>query len=140
METRLCSVCFNETTVDPCAICADETRDKQIIAVVERPSAVLLMESEGFKGRYHVLHGTISPREGIGPSELRIPELIERVRQGNIYELIFWLPNTMQGNATAMIIVGELERAGLRKIKRSAPNRRGGALWSSTDLGWKKGG
>ena len=136
METRLCSVCFNETTVDPCAICADETRDKQIIAVVERPSAVLLMESEGFKGRYHVLHGVISPRDGIGPDQLRIRELVDRLWDQAIDELLVCLPGTQEGNATAMSIEQELSRARLPGIKLTRLMRgRGGSL-SSRDLEW----
>src|SRR5258707_3878223 len=133
MNTRLCSICFNETVEDPCAICTDETRDKQIIAVVEKPSAILLMESEGFKGRYHVLNGVISPRDGIGPDQLRIRELISRIEHNNITELILSLPGTLEGEATGFVIVEELHRAGLPQIKLSMPTLNGDRSWLSLD-------
>ena len=80
-RVRLCSVCFNTTESDPCAICADSGRDGTI-CVVEEPLDVLALERTGqFKGRYHVLHGAVSPVEGIGPDQLKIRELVERVER-----------------------------------------------------------
>src|SRR5258708_36100625 len=88
-RTTLCSVCYNITEDDPCPICGDPMRDGSLIAVVEEPLDVLALErTNSYKGRYHVLHGVISPREGIGPDQLKIRELINRVEQGDVNELI----------------------------------------------------
>jgi recombination protein RecR len=109
-KTRLCSVCYNITEEDPCPICADATRDSSMIAVVEEPLDALALERTGvFRGRYHVLHGVISPRDGIGPDQLKIHELIKRVQAGNIQEIIISTNPGMQGDATAMAIQRELE-------------------------------
>src|SRR5690606_27508525 len=75
-----CSVCFNITDVDPCRLCGDKTRDPSVICVVQEPKDVVAMErTKDYNGQYHVLHGAISPMEGIGPDELRIPELLKRL-------------------------------------------------------------
>ncbi|MEJ2752156.1 MAG: recombination mediator RecR, partial [Chloroflexota bacterium] len=82
-RTRFCSVCYNITEQDPCLICQDDTRDAHVLCVVEEPLDVLAIErSRAFNGRYHVLHGAISPVEGIGPEDLRVEELIDRVQDG----------------------------------------------------------
>lgn len=134
MDTRLCSVCFNETMDDPCAICTDDTRQKQIIAVVEKPSFILLMESQGFNGRYHVLHGVISPRDGIGPDQLTIRELIDRVWDQAIDELRICLPYTQEGDATTMAIQQELHGANLPGIKLKRVTRGKDGSLSTTDF------
>jgi recombination protein RecR len=109
-NTQLCSVCYNITEADPCPICQDTERDRTIIAVVEEPLDVMALERTGsFKGRYHVLHGVISPREGIGPEDLKIQELIERVRLGDINELILGTNPGLEGDNTAYWIKRELE-------------------------------
>jgi recombination protein RecR len=78
-RTTFCSVCFNITEADPCAVCADEKRDRSVICVVEEPLDVIAIErTRDYRGLYHVLHGTIAPVEGIGPDELRIAELLSR--------------------------------------------------------------
>lgn len=111
-KTRLCSMCFNITETDPCGICADSQRDPSIIAVVEEPLDVLALERTGsYTGRYHVLHGVISPREGIGPEQLKIKELVKRVQQGDVTELIISTNPGMEGDATAMFIKAELAAA-----------------------------
>jgi recombination protein RecR len=98
---RLCSRCFNITESDPCAICADLGRDKAI-CVVEEPLDVLALERTGqFKGRYHVLHGAVSPIEGIGPDQLKIQELLQRVRDENPDEVILATNLDIPGEATA---------------------------------------
>ncbi len=108
-KTLLCSICYNITETDPCPLCQDAERDGSIIAVVEEPLDVIALERTGsFKGRYHVLHGVISPREGIGPEQLKIRELIKRVQQGNVQELIISTNPGMEGDATAMFIKHEL--------------------------------
>ena len=87
-RTRYCSVCYNITEGDPCPICSDEERDRATICIVEEPLDVLAIERTGsYKGRYHVLHGAISPVEGIGPDELRIRELFARLEREPIREV-----------------------------------------------------
>jgi recombination protein RecR len=109
-NTQLCSICYNITEADPCPICQDTERDRSIIAVVEEPLDVMALERTGsFRGRYHVLHGVISPREGIGPEDLKINELIERVRLGDIQELILGTNPGLEGDNTAYWIKRELE-------------------------------
>ena len=117
METKLCSICFNETLENPCAFCRDNTRNGQVIAVVETSSDISSLENQGFKGRYHVLQGVISPRDGIGPDQLRIRQLIERIEHSDINELVVYLPDTNEGDATAMTIMQDLQRMGLSRIK-----------------------
>lgn len=123
-KTMLCSICYNITEVDPCPICQDAERDGAIIAVVEEPLDVLALERTGsFKGRYHVLHGVISPREGIGPEQLKIRELIKRVQVGNVHELIIGTNPGMEGDATAMFIKSELGSAPIKlsRLARGLP-------------------
>ncbi len=112
--TQLCSICYNITEADPCPICQDTERDRTMIAVVEEPLDVMALERTGsFKGRYHVLHGVISPREGIGPEDLKVHELIERVRLGDITELILGTNPGLEGDNTAYWIKRELEASQL---------------------------
>ncbi len=100
-RVRLCSVCFNTTEADPCAICADPGRDSAI-CVVEEPLDVVALERTGqFRGRYHVLHGAVSPVEGIGPDRLKIRELIERVERDSPNEVIIATNLDLPGEATA---------------------------------------
>ncbi len=105
--TRFCSVCFNisDVATDPCEICRDDKRDGSLLCVVEAPLDVQAVErAQGFRGRYHVLHGAISPVEGIGPENLKIGELVERVRLGGVQEVILATNPSMEGEATAMYI------------------------------------
>src|SRR4030042_445844 len=86
-KIRLCSVCFNFTDIDPCAICADESRANGVLCVVEGPGGQLALEESGaFKGKYHVLHGVLSPLDGVGPEDLKIGELIGRLGREAIQE------------------------------------------------------
>ena len=121
-KTRLCKICFNITEQDPCDICQDPQRDPSLVAVVEEPlDALALEKTNSFNGRYHVLHGVISPREGIGPDQLKIRELISRVKEGTIKELIISTNPGMEGDATAMFIKSELAAARLEvKVTRLA--------------------
>lgn len=116
--TVLCSVCRNVAETDPCSICSDATRDKSLILVVEQPLDTLAIEKTGkFKGIYHVLHGAINPLDNIGPEELHIKELIDRVKvgginkfvPGGIKEIILATNPTMEGEATAMYIKRQIE-------------------------------
>jgi len=105
-----CSLCFNITESDPCNICSNPNRDQEIICVVEEPLDVLALEKTGaYKGLYHVLHGALSPVEGIGPKDLRIEELLKRVRQGSVREVILATNPNFEGEYTANYIQKELK-------------------------------
>ncbi len=104
-KIRLCSVCFNITDTDPCAICCDERRDKQTVCVVEESSHMMVIESSNpGRFRYHILHGVINPIEGIGPDEVRIKELKERIEREGIREIIIATNPNLEGNTTAHYI------------------------------------
>lgn len=107
--TTFCSTCHNITVDNPCGICGDNRRDHSMIAVVEEPLDVLALERTGsYSGVYHVLHGAISPVNGIGPDELKIRELVARVAKGDVAEVIIATNPGYEGDATAMYIQGEL--------------------------------
>jgi recombination protein RecR len=119
-KTRYCSVCYNITEQDPCELCSDPARDTTQIVVVEEPLDVLAVEKTGaYKGRYHVLHGAISPVDGIGPESLKIRELVARVEAGNVLEVIIATNPGMEGDATAMYLQRQLAPTGV-KITRLA--------------------
>lgn len=123
-NTRYCSVCYNITVDDPCPICADAQRDQRVIAVVEEPLDVLAIERTGaYKGVYHVLHGAISPVNGIGPDDLRIRELVKRVDSGMPAEIIIATNPGLEGDATAMYIQRELMGKGVKmsRLARGLP-------------------
>jgi len=120
-----CSICGNVTETEPCGLCADPRRDAALLCVVENAMDVLALERTGeFKGRYHVLKGALSPVDGIGPDQLRLTELIERVRGGGVTEVIVATNPTAQGEATALYIARLLrEEPGVRvtRIARGVP-------------------
>jgi recombination protein RecR len=119
-KTQFCTVCGNITVDDPCGICSDPRRDRSVIAVVEEPLDLLAIERTGsFQGQYHVLNGAISPVNGIGPDDLRIKELVQRVSEGGILEVIIATNPGQEGDATAMYIQRELANKGA-KITRLA--------------------
>jgi recombination protein RecR len=100
-----CDTCFNITEVSPCPICQDDDRDRSILCVVEEPLDVIAIDRTGeYRGLYHVLHGAISPVDGIGPDELRVHELVARVRAEPVQELLLATNPNMEGEATAMYI------------------------------------
>lgn len=104
-RVRYCSVCFNFTDMDPCAICKNSGRDSKIIMVVEQPKDVIAMEkTREFRGRYHVLHGAISPMEGIGPDDIKIKELVTRLQEQPISEVIVATSSSLEGEATALYL------------------------------------
>ncbi len=104
-KIRLCSICFNLTDEDPCRICQDERRAREVLCVVEGPNDLMAIENTGdFNGRYHVLHGTISPLEGVGPDDLKIRELLERLQKEQISEVILATNPTVEGGATALYL------------------------------------
>ncbi|MBA4417309.1 MAG: recombination protein RecR [Syntrophus sp. (in: bacteria)] len=119
-KIKLCSVCFNITDVDPCRICTDEKRDQSTVCVVEESSHMMVLESAS-PGvyRYHILHGVINPIEGIGPDEVRIKELKERIEREGIREVIIATNPNIEGNTTAHYI-GELLKHLDVKISRIA--------------------
>ena len=101
----LCSVCCNITETDPCHVCSDPRRDRSIICVVEKPGdAALIEKGVSHKGLYHILHGAISPLDGVGPDEIRIKELLARLQDKSVSELILATNPNTNGEATAMYI------------------------------------
>ncbi len=119
-KLRYCSVCYNITDSDPCRICSDDKRDEGIICVVEEPYNVSAIEkTEKFKGKYHVLGGTISPLQGRGPESLKIEQLLKRVNSGKVKEVIIATNPTVEGEATSQYIIQLLKPLGI-KISRLA--------------------
>ena len=117
---RLCSVCNNITDVDPCVYCSSPTRNQRLICVVEEPTNIAAVEkTRHYNGVYHVLHGSISPIHGIGPEQLRISNLIKRVEDEQADEIILATNPTVEGEATATYLSGQLRRVGL-KVTRIA--------------------
>ncbi len=117
---KYCSVCGNLTDVDPCPLCRDSSRDDSVICVVETPRDVAAMERiREFKGRYHVLHGVISPMDGIGPEDINLKSLIVRLQQNDVKEVILATNPNIEGEATAMYIARLLKPAGI-KVTRIA--------------------
>jgi recombination protein RecR len=123
-RTRFCSVCYNITEEDPCPVCADATRDRSMICVVEEPLDVLAVEQAGiYKGVYHVLHGVLAPSEGVFVEDLRIGELMARVRGGGVDEVILATNPTGEGDWTASYLLSQLRPLGMRitRLGRGLP-------------------
>ncbi|RMG96893.1 MAG: recombination protein RecR [Chloroflexi bacterium] len=123
-RTRFCSVCFNITEEDPCLVCEDLGRDRTLLCVVEEPLDVVAIErSRAYHGLYHVLHGAISPVEGVGPEDLRIAELVERVQKGNFKEIILATNPTLEGESTALYLQRRLAGLNIRltRLARGLP-------------------
>lgn len=127
-RTRLCSNCYNITESDPCGICSDSSRDTGLICVVEEPLDVAAIErSRAFKGVYHVLHGVISPINGIGPDDIKLNELLRRVTKvdSNVREVILATNPTVEGEQTAAFIQRKLLQAqpklGISRLARGLP-------------------
>ena len=119
-KIRLCSICFNLTDEDPCRICQDERRTREILCVVEGPNDLIAIENTGaFNGGYHVLHGTISPLEGIGPDDIKIKELMERIHRERVVEIILATNPTVEGGATALYLTDLIKPLGV-KVTRIA--------------------
>lgn len=111
---KYCSVCGNLTDTDPCAICSDQDRDQSIICVVESPKEVAAMERiREFHGLYHVLHGAISPLEGIGPEDINLKSLIVRLQENDVKEIILATNPNIEGEATAMYIARLIKPSGI---------------------------
>ncbi len=112
---RFCSVCFNITENDPCPLCSDPRRDEHLLCVVEEPQDLIAIErSRSFRGRYHVLHGALSPLDGIGPEELRIAGLLQRLREGRVKEVLVATNFSIEGDATALYLARLIHPLGIR--------------------------
>jgi len=123
-RTRFCSVCFNITEEDPCPICSEPTRDRSTICVVEEPLDVVAIERTGqYRGLYHVLHGALAPIEGIFAEDLRIAELLRRVQEGAVQEVILATNPTSEGDYTAAYLLSKLRPLGVRvtRLGRGLP-------------------
>ncbi len=119
-EMKYCSVCGNLTDTDPCSICSDSGRNRAVICVVESPRDVFAMERiREFDGLYHVLHGAISPMDGIGPEDINLKSLIIRLQKEDVQELVIATNPTIEGEATAMYIARLIKPAGI-KVTRIA--------------------
>ena len=124
-----CSICFNFTDEDPCAICRNENRANGIICVVEGPGDQLAIEESGhFKGKYHVLQGVLSPLDGIGPEDLKIGQLLNRIKNEDVQEIILATNPTAEGEATASFLVNLLTDKGLRLTRIALGVPMGGDL------------
>ncbi len=125
-RTRFCSVCFNMTESDPCPLCHDDEREAGLLCVVEEPLDVIALErTRSYRGRYHVLHGAISPVEDIGPEDLRIKELLARLRDGKpaVREVILATNPSYEGEATAMYLQKQIAPLGIKvtRLARGLP-------------------
>jgi recombination protein RecR len=123
-KLRFCSVCFNLTENDPCPICANSERDRTTLCVVEEPSDVLALDRiREYRGLYHVLHGAISPLDGIGPEKLKVKELVARLKAGQIQEVILATNPNAEGEATAIYLSKLLKPLGVKitRIARGLP-------------------
>jgi len=117
-ELTHCSVCGNITDEDPCPICKDTSRDATIICVVQDPKDVIAMEKmKDYQGKYHVLHGAISPMDGIGPEDINVPALINRLKDEDVEELILATNPNIEGEATAMYISRLVKPSGIRTTR-----------------------
>ena len=119
-KIHLCSVCYNLTDEDPCWVCRDERRNGEILCVVEGPNDLLAIENTvEFKGRYHVLHGTLSPLDGVGPEDIKVRELMDRLGREKIGEVILATNPTVEGGATSLYLTEIIKPLGV-KVTRIA--------------------
>lgn len=128
-QTQLCSICFNITEEDPCPICLDDGRNTELLCVVEEPLDVVAIErSRAFNGRYHILHGAISPVEGIGPDDIKVSELVARAEKGGLKEIIIATNATLEGDSTALYLQRRLAPLGIRLTRLARGLSVGGDL------------
>ena len=123
-RVTLCSICQNVTEVDPCRVCSDDRRDQGTICVVEEPLDILALErSHSYQGLYHVLHGAISPMDGIGPEDLKMTELLQRMRSDQVREIILATNPNLEGEATAMYLTRLIKPLGVKvtRVARGLP-------------------
>lgn len=128
-KIRFCSICANLTEKDPCFICHDPRRDRSIICVVEEPNDLAAIEkTSSFRGLYHVLHGVISPLDGVGPNDLRIKELLERLKDGEVKETIIATNPSVEGEATALYLSKIVRPLGIKTSRIASGVPIGGDL------------
>lgn len=128
-KIKLCSVCLNLTEEDTCYICRDTSRDKEMICVVEDPDALAAIEEcGGYKGAYHVLHGALAPLDGIGPDNLRLGELINRINAGNVKEVIIATNTNVHGESTALLLTKLLKDKNIKLTRIAMGVPMGGDL------------
>ena len=114
-RTRFCSICFHYTEDDPCPVCTDLTRDAELLCVVQEPQDLMAVErSRSYRGRYHVLHGALSPLDGIGPAQLKITELMDRLADGSVREVLLATNFSVEGEATAHYLASLIRPLGIR--------------------------
>jgi recombination protein RecR len=134
-QVRHCRRCFNVTAGEECTICLDARREEDILCVVERPQDIVVVErTQEFRGRYHVLGGSLSPINGIGPNQLRIPELRQRVPAEGIRELIIATNPTVEGDTTAMYLAREFKPLGVKVTRLASGLPVGGDLDYADEL------
>ncbi len=137
-EVKLCSVCLGLTASDPCDLCSDPQRETEAICVVERPADLIAVERAGqFRGRYHVLHGCLAPLDGVGPEDLRIAELLQRLQDGSVREVVIATNPTVEGEATALYLARLIKPLGVRvtRIAHGLPMGADVEYADSTTLG-----
>jgi len=119
-KVKRCAVCANLTDEEICPVCRDNNRDRQLLCVVEQPKDVLMMEkTREYRGLYHVLHGALSPMEGVGPNQLTVGLLLERLKQGEITEVVMVTNPNVEGEATALYLASQIKPMGI-KVTRIA--------------------
>lgn len=134
-DTKVCSLCFSVDETDPCFVCSNPSRDKSKLCIVEQPLDVLAIEkSAGFRGQYHVLHGVINPLDNIGPDQLHIYDLLPRLKDGTITEIILATNPTMEGEATAMFITQLIRKQSTVNSHNMTITRIGRGLPTGADL------
>lgn len=134
-QVRHCNRCFNVTIAEECSVCRDPRRDTALVCVVERPQDIIVVEkTQEYRGLYHVLGGSLSPINGVGPDQLRIPELRKRVENEQLTELIIATNPTMEGDATAMYLAKEFKPKGLRVSRLASGLPVGGDLDYADEL------
>jgi recombination protein RecR len=128
-KIRFCSICCDLTEADPCAICRDQRRDSSMVCVVAQPQDVVAIDrAGGYRGRYHVLHGVLSPLDGVGPDDLRVTELLRRCADGTVSEAILATSPSVEGEATAVYLAKLLRPLGVRASRIATGVPMGGEL------------
>ncbi len=128
-KIRLCSMCFGLSDGEVCNVCKDRTRDDAILCVVEQPADMVSLEKSGsFQGLYHILSGVLSPMNGVGPDDIRIKELISRIKEGNVKEVVLATSTSVEGEATAAYIADQLENYPIKVTRIASGIPMGGDL------------